>query len=164
MPNGYVGTFQRAIALDTESFEGFCAEYRDLGLDPQKLRRMFEKMRRDKLYKSELYQVAIDKTPPHGFPGVVLWWLSIKRLDREPIMDWRDLMAIKDQLCGAEAEALQLFPARSRVVDTSNQYHLWVFMKQGGRRFPRIPVGWDTSMVLDESKTGKAKQRPLGAP
>jgi hypothetical protein len=162
MTNGSVGKFQRAV--DTfGSFEEFCEQYRDLGLAPSGLRRMYDKLRRDKLYLSEQYQVAIDKTPPHGFAGVVMWHLSIKRLDKEPIMDWRDLQAIKSQLCGAEAEAIQLFPAESRVVDTSNQYHLWVFMKGQGERLPKVPVGWTTNMVLDESTAG-AKQRPRVLP
>lgn len=160
MPNGKVGTFQRA--RDTfGSFDEFAADYRDLGLSPQALRRLFDKMRRDKLYLSELYQVAIDKEPTHGFSGALIWHLSIKRIDKEPIMDWRDLQAIKTQLCGAEAEAIQLFPAESRKVDTSNQYHLWVFMRSGDRRLPPLPIGWNTMMVLDEAATGKAKQRPF---
>jgi hypothetical protein len=164
MPNGKVGTFQPAVALDTQSFEGFCTEYRDLGLRPQAMRRMYDRMKRNKMFLSEHYQVAIDKEVPHGFAGTVVWWLSIKRIDREPIMDWRDLQAIKSALCGAEAEAIQLFPAESRVVDTSNQYHLYVFMKQGGQRLPRVPVGFEKSLVLDETRTGKARQRPLDRP
>lgn len=161
MPNGNVGHFQRAV--DTvESFDQFVADYADLELSPPQLRRLFDKMKADKLYLSEFYQVAIDKRPTHGFPGMLVWHLSIKRIDKEPIMDWRDLQAIKCQLCGDEAEAIQLFPAKSRVVDTSNQYHLWVLMKGSSGKFPRLPIGWSTSMVLDEAATGKAKQRPLG--
>jgi hypothetical protein len=160
MTNGNPGKFERAVDTFT-SFEQFCQDYRDLNLSPPALRRMFDKLRRDKLYLSEQYQVAIDKDPDHNFVGMVIWHLSVKRLDKEPIMDWRDLQAIKSQLCGAEAEAIQLFPAESRVVDTSNQYHLWVFMKLGSRRLPKVPVGWTTKMVLDETATGKAKQRPL---
>lgn len=161
MPNGNVGTFKRAVGIDTQSFEVFCQEYAGLGLTPQGLRGMYEQMKRDKLYLSEHYQVAIRKDPPHGFAGAIIWWLSIKRIDREPIMDWRDLQAIKSQLCGAEAEAIQLFPAESRVADTSNQYHLFVFMRMGGKRLPRLPVGFQAGLVLDETKAGKAKQRPL---
>lgn len=160
MPNGKVGTFQQAH--DTfEGFKDFCRDYADLGLSPQGLRRLFDTMRRAKLYVSEHYQVAIDKSTPHGWRGMLIWHLSIKRLDKQPIMDWRDLQAIKTQLCGAEAEALQLFPAESRKVDTSNQYHLWVLMKGPGGHFPTIPIGWQTQMVLDETATGKAKQRAL---
>jgi hypothetical protein len=158
MPNGNVGTFLPAVD-QFESFEQFCDQYRPLGLGPSGLRRMFEKMKRDKLYLSDHYQVAIDKDPPHNFPATIMWHLSIKRIDKEPIMDWRDLQAIKTQLCGAEAEAIQLFPAESRVVDTSNQYHLWVFIKMRGKKLPRLPVGWQTTtMVADEGMVG-AKQR-----
>jgi hypothetical protein len=160
MPNGNVGKFERAVDR-FESFEQFAADYRDLPLNAQGLRRMYEKMKRDKLYLSEFYQVAIDKDPPHSFPGALLWHLSIKRLDKEPIHDWRDLQAIKAQLCGDEAEAIELYPAKSRVVDTSNQFHLWVFMRVGTKRLPRLPVGWMANAVLDEAATGKAKQRPF---
>jgi hypothetical protein len=159
MPNGNVGQFQRARDR-FESFEQFAAEYRDLRLTPQALRRLYEKMKRDKLYLSEFYQVAVDKDPPHAFPGAMLWHLSIKRLDKEPIHDWRDLQAIKAQLCGDEAEAIELYPAKSRTVDTSNQFHLWVFMRMSNLRLPRLPVGWQSGVVLDEAATGKAKQRP----
>lgn len=158
MPNGNVGTFQRAV--DTAgTFADFCEQYRELTPSPQTLRRLYDNMKRDALYLSEHYQVAINKSPPHGFAGAIIWWLSIKRIDRQPIMDWRDLQAIKTALCGAEAEAVQLFPAESRVVDTSNQFHLWVFMKWHGKRLPRLPVGFERSMVMDESKAG-AVQRP----
>jgi hypothetical protein len=53
--------------------------------------------------------------------------LSIKRNDKAPIMNWRDLQKIKNEMVGPECEALQIFPAESRLVDTSNQYHLFVF-------------------------------------
>jgi hypothetical protein len=160
MPNGKVGTFRRAVDV-VRTFAEFCEQYRPLNLRPQQLRRLFDRERRAALYLSEFYQVAVDKEIDHGFPGVLVWWLSIKRIDKEPIMDWRDLQAIKSQICGAEAEAFQLFPAESRVVDTSNQYHLWVWMKAGGGKLPRIPIGWETNMVIDESLAG-AKQRSRG--
>jgi hypothetical protein len=160
MTNGRVGIFQRALAVDQmQTFDEFARDYADLGLRPQSLRAMYDKLRRDKIYLSDQYQVAIDKDPRHGYAGTIIWHLSIKRIDKEPIMDWRDLQAIKSQLCGDEAEAIQLFPAESRKVDTSNQYHLWVFMKAGSLRLPRLPVGWTTEMVIDEAVTGKAKQR-----
>lgn len=159
MPNGNVGTFQRAHDVD-DTFEKFCARMAALGLPPQTLRRLFELERRQKLYLSEHYQVAVDKDPAHAFAGTIIWHLSIKRIDKAPIMDWRDLQAIKSQLCGDEAEAIQLFPAESRVVDTSNQYHLWVFMRSGSKRLPRVPVGWETAMVVNEAAVPSARQRP----
>jgi hypothetical protein len=69
--------------------------------------------------------------------------LSIRRCDRRACRDWRDFQAIKNQLCGPEREALELYPAESRVVDTANQYHLWVL--PAGER---IPVGWEVRSVI----------------
>jgi hypothetical protein len=59
-------------------------------------------------------------------------WLSIKRRDREVIRDWRELQAIKNAIVGPEHEGFELYPAESRLVDTANQFHLFVFMD---RRF-----------------------------
>lgn len=67
--------------------------------------------------------------------------LSIRRVDRRPCRDWRDFQAIKNQLCGPEREAIELYPAESRVVDTANQFHLWV-MPEG----VKLPIGWRIGM------------------
>ena len=53
--------------------------------------------------------------------------LSIKRNDREPIRDWRVMQEIKNMLVGKECEGMEMYPAESRLVDTANQYHMWVF-------------------------------------
>jgi hypothetical protein len=37
--------------------------------------------------------------------------LSAKRVDREPLQDWRVLQEIKNALVGEECEAIELFPA-----------------------------------------------------
>lgn len=53
--------------------------------------------------------------------------LSIRRQDREAeSFPWRDLQRMKSELCGSEAEAVEVFPAESRLLDASNQRHLWV--------------------------------------
>ena len=43
--------------------------------------------------------------------------LSIKSNDRSPVLDWRDKLRIKNELCGEDAEAVELYPAMNRVVD-----------------------------------------------
>ena len=68
-----------------------------------------------------------------NFPDMI--WISIKRNDRAPIHDWRDLQEIKNIFAGEEAEAVELYPSKSRLVDTANQYHLWAF-KDPSIRFP----------------------------
>ncbi len=64
-------------------------------------------------------------------PGFV--HLSIKHQERLPLHDWRDLQRIKNELCGTASEGAELYPAEDRIVDTCNQYHLWV--KRPGERF-----------------------------
>lgn len=160
--NGQVGPFEKFDK--PESFAEFCARVCAMpdvaaAMKPQGLRRLYEESQRMTHYRDATYHVALLKDEEHGFPGAIVWHLSIKRHDRGVIMDWRDLQAIKTTICGAEAEAVQLFPAESRVVDTSNQYHLFAFMKMGGKKLPRFPVGWSTGARTDEPG-GAAVQRP----
>jgi hypothetical protein len=119
-------------------------------------------MSREVLYRSEYYQVAVDKDPTHAFPGMLIWHLSIKRNDKEPIHDWRDLQAIKNWICGPETEAMEIYPAESRLVDSANQFHLWAFMKHGKARQPKFPIGWTKRFVTDEQWVN-GKQREFNA-
>ncbi len=130
------------------------------------------RMKVAEVWVNDQYQVMVDRRPHHGFAGFIIWHLSIKRLDREPIHDWRDLQEIKKRLCGADVEAIELYPNEARVVDTANQYHLFAFMgqkpslvdktrrKNDGER-PILPIGWTVGRTLDVPLAGsKAKQRP----
>src|SRR5438105_15184081 len=60
--------------------------------------------------------------------------IQIRRKDFGPLVDWRDKQAIKNQIAGPESEAIELYPAESRVVDKQNWAHLW--LQPGGARFP----------------------------
>lgn len=71
-------------------------------------------------YQVYVYRVNFDEVP---YPMV---HLSIKRHSRGTIHDWRDLQRIKQELCGSNCEAVELYPAAAREVDMANQYHLWV--------------------------------------
>lgn len=92
----------------------------------------------DKCWINSRYQVLTRKQPAleKSWPDMI--WLSIKRRDRAPIHDWRDLQRIKNDLVGPENEGLELYPAESRVQDGANQYHLWVFADPK----VKVPVGW----------------------
>ena len=87
-----------------------------------------------------------------------LMWLSIRHNDRKPIRDWRHLQRIKNELCGPEYEAAELYPSESRLVDESNQYHLWVLPE--GQQFP---FGYKSRAVGDSDPAALvgAKQRAL---
>jgi hypothetical protein len=105
-------------------------------------------------WASSVYHVAVYKNERHGFGDGEMWHLSIKRHDKEPMQDWRVLQNIKTAICGAEVEAIELYPAESRVVDTANQYHLYAFMDES----LTIPCGFMTGLRMD-SQIGGAKQR-----
>lgn len=60
--------------------------------------------------------------------------ISVRRNDRRPIRDWRDFQRIKNDIAGAECEAVELYPAMGRIMDTANQFYLWVLPP--GERFP----------------------------
>ena len=72
--------------------------------------------------------------------------LSIKKLGKEPHIDWRDMQRIKNELCGPEREAVEIYPAESRLVYTCNQYHLFV-LPEG----ERLPIGFNERMVMSPS-------------
>lgn len=40
---------------------------------------------------------------------------------------WYFLQTIKDLVCGAECQAIEIFPRESDLVDAANMRHLWVF-------------------------------------
>lgn len=52
--------------------------------------------------------------------------LSFKRNDRAAVRDWRHFQAIKNEVAGAEREAIEIYPPESELVDGANEYHLWV--------------------------------------
>lgn len=98
--------------------------------------------------KNSLYTVFITKIAP----GL---HLSIKRNDRGTVGKerFRDFQRIKNELVGPEWEAVELYPAESRLVDSANQYHLWC------QPF-RFHFGFRTRLVDGTSKEG-AVQEPF---
>lgn len=99
--------------------------------------------------------------------------LSIRHNERKAVRDWRHFQRIKNELAGAEREAVEIFPPESQLVDTSNQYHLWVlpegttsfFTWNEGRHVtneandPQTAL-WLREKGLDPSVIRNAVQRP----
>lgn len=76
-------------------------------------------------YRNNLYFVVVYFVPQSEVgPG---FHLSVKRNDLSPIRDWREFQRIKNELLSEEAEAVDLFPAESRLRDIDNTTHLWSF-------------------------------------
>lgn len=100
------------------------------------------------------YQV-MRRPAKNGF-GRSMIALSVKRVDREPIHDWRHMQEIKNALIGPECEAFEIFPAESRLVDSANQYWIWGFEDPA----IRLPIGFRERLVTDAPVAG-TKQRPF---
>ena len=70
-----------------------------------------------------LVRLAPDDMNPFKIEGLL--WLSIRRTDGSPTRSWYDMQSIKSHVLGKEGEAIEIFPAESRLVDEVNQYHLF---------------------------------------
>lgn len=93
--------------------------------------------------------IPSDPKDPIGFH------LSLRTVENDTRHDWRDMQRIKNELCDPEWEAIELYPAESRLVDSANQYHLWVFQFQ-------LPFGFRERFTKtpEEAAAIGASQRP----
>lgn len=72
---------------------------------------------------NNLYAVLIRPLLDENGNGVI--HLAIRTLSSlEP--PWRDMQRIKNEICGAEATAVQVMPPESELVDEADMYHMWV--------------------------------------
>ncbi len=115
---------------------------------------LLEELAKADIYKNHLYTVTVTRH--------VNGWveeLSIRRNDRKAVHDWRHFQRIKDELAGEEIEAVEVYPARRRLMDTANQYYLYC-LPPG----VTLPLGYDgpTNLVdAGEHVADGAIQRPL---
>lgn len=64
----------------------------------------------------------------HEVPGV--GWirkLSVERVDGRDGIGWDELQALKDELLGPDAVAVEVYPPADEVVNERNRRHLWEF-------------------------------------
>ena len=124
------------------------------------------------IYRNKFYTVVKTVLEPElGEKGGL--HLSIRHNERKAVRDWRHFQRIKNELAGAEREAVEIFPPESQLVDTSNQYHLWVlpegttsfFTWNEGRHVHNEAqdpetIEWLKSKGLDPAVIQNAVQRP----
>lgn len=91
------------------------------------------------IWENDTYIVRVFVEPPFVH-------LDISRKDEQPCKNWRDFQQIKNEIVGPNHEAVELFPSEQRLVDTANQYHLWVHTEPGYR----FPFGFPQRCVLRE--------------
>jgi hypothetical protein len=106
------------------------------------------------VFENDLYAVQMDSAPPFIH-------LTITRHDGAPCKEWSHLQRIKNELIGPEHEAVELFPAESRLVDAVDQYHLWVHADPSFR----FPLGFQTRrFVLDKPVKTVSTDSTFAAP
>jgi hypothetical protein len=95
-------------------------------------------------WENEKYQVTVRRftdDPVFRSRGGMVQ-LGISTADGTARHDWRDFQAIKNRFAGDEAEAFELYPAESRLLDPSNYYILWCFPQT------RIRVGHNVRRIF----------------
>lgn len=128
----------------------------DASISREDAEKYAKRAHQERVYRSRDWQVhVLPVAGTDGWPNML--HLNCRRTDREPCHDWRELQMIKNILVGPEHEAVELYPAESRLTDTANNYHLWVILEPG----LRFPFGFSGRAVFaaeDAAKYG-AKQR-----
>lgn len=72
------------------------------GITSEQAEETLRRMAHSTVVMNDRYQVNITQGgEPFAGKGRMVW-LSIKRLDKEPIHDWRDLQTIKNMLVGED--------------------------------------------------------------
>lgn len=98
---------------------------------------------------SSVYQVAVFRFDA-GWPfGGGPWAkLGISCVDGQARHDWREFQRIKNQLVGEAWEAVELYPAESRLIDPSNYFYLWCAPSIAlGQNHGRVIMGPDHCMA-----------------
>ena len=90
--------------------------------------------------------------------------LAVHNRNRTPHIPWRHLQQIKDEVVGADREAVQLFPAEGRLVDTANEFWLYVYpVGKAPMRNRRTRLGMDhgRNVAYDAPEGfGRSRQSP----
>lgn len=104
-------------------------------------------------FQNDLYHVTVASAPPFIH-------LTISRRDGQPCHEWAHFQQIKNELAGPECEAIELYPAESRLVNTSHEYHLWVCADAAYR----FPVGFHQRFVCEQPLPTGATDLHLSSP
>lgn len=149
-------TMQRAVSVGPEPEPVIKATMEEYGLDRDAAIRKLDAYNDEcEIWINDLYQVQVR---PHDNKGLL--HLNIRRRDgAHDIRDWRHFQRIKNDILGPECEAVELYPAESRLNDTSNKFHLWGYRTDAWR----FPIGFNNRDVRDAGKGEPPgmRQRPL---
>lgn len=114
----------------------------------------------DEVWVNDRYQVIVRYGSLEGEPGTRegLMHLSIHAHDRGPMRNWRHLQQIKNEVAGEDRTAVEIFPPESKLADSANEYHLWVFPEGVD-----LPFGFPDSLVSDDRQVEETNDGPTKA-
>lgn len=128
------------LAQPPEFFRGYCqGRLPDVFERMHLVERLVQAAAAPQVFLNNIYRVQLRREPP-------IVQLTITRLDGQPCKNWRHFQQIKNELVGPEFEAVELYPAESRLVDMDNEYHLWV---NADPHF-RFAFGYNRRHVMDK--------------
>ncbi len=109
------------------------------------------------IWLNNLYQINVSRFTVGNFINSGAFTrLGIMRLDQSAAHDFRDYQQIKNDVCGEDWEAIELYPSESRLVDPSNYFLLWAFPPN------TLNIGMSERNVLN-LKEANSPQRPFPA-
>ncbi len=143
-PQALAATRADLLAKPNEFFAGlFHGRIPTLAEKVQLIQQSLARMEASPVFTNDLYVVQVETTMPFIH-------LIIRRHDWDTCKDWRHFQQIKNLLVGVENEAVELFPAESRLIDTANVYHLWVHADPSFR----FPLGLPHRLVSSQPIAG----------
>ena len=89
--------------------------------------------------------------------------LAIHNHNRTTHVPWRHMQQIKNEILGEEREGVQIFPAESRLIDTANEY--WIYVYPTGKspmfnRKTKLGMNYGRQVSDEQSPFGKVRQAP----
>jgi hypothetical protein len=134
------------LAQPAEFFRAYIGRVPDLLERAHLVEKLIQDMAAAGTYANDIYCVRVRNSAPYVH-------LDISRRDEKPWINRGDFQKIKNELVGREYEAVELFPANNRLVDTANQYHLWVMADS---RY-RFPFGAGEQLIFDKLMASHGK-------
>ena len=101
----------------------------------------------DRAYVYEGKYAAMTREINTNFWGKVIH-CAVRNAEGTEI-SWKEKQWIKDSLFGEDRIAIEVFPAKDRLVDAANMYHLWVFEKGF-----ELPFGIHDDDISERGKNG----------
>lgn len=98
-----------------------------------------------------IVKVYYPDNPVHQFPNNKFTWLCFRNLrNSHHAHDWRDMQMMKNEICGHERTAVEVFPPMSKLVDTCNQFHMWVYPEDY-----KLDFGYNEQSIMPNTTIAK---------